>query len=98
MRHEIKVAADHSGRSMNAEIVARLGATFDKEFDAPVEIVQIKPISISKQNAAALLGVSQPELDLLVEQGFIPRPKVAGTIILYPAKEFESAARRFLAD
>ncbi|MGF0539268.1 Arc family DNA-binding protein [Agrobacterium sp. ES01] len=97
MRDHIKLAADQAGRSMNAEIVARLEATFDKEFNTPVEIVKIKPIGLNKSDAASLLGVSESDLDTLVQQGRIPPPRTAGGSMIFLAEEFESAAKELLA-
>ncbi|KQX40893.1 MULTISPECIES: Arc family DNA-binding protein [unclassified Ensifer] len=96
LKDRIAAAAAENGRSMNAEIVARLQATLEQDWDTPIEIVQLKPIGLSKAAAAALLGISTMALDELVRSGELPPPKHLGSEVIFPREAIEQAAREWL--
>jgi plasmid stability protein len=75
MRDRIKVAAENNNRSMNAEIVARLEASFGvKTYGSPLDVIEDQLINRAEQEVLARVEQKMKERgiwpdDKLVDQG-----------------------------
>jgi hypothetical protein len=97
LKAAVEIAAAENNRSLNAEIIHRLSLTFERTSqESVVEVVQLKPIGVSRANAAALLGLTPENFDLLVENGTLPPPRLIGSQEIWSREQLEYLGSRMV--